>query len=170
MAHDFGTKSSVLHLDRGVPLPDTKSPMANTSAVWSWDLMLPRPSRVLVTNPDIQLPCHLLNTVLRAVCGREDPPLYYQLRPEGLSRERLDHGKSTGTWPEILQRKLPQSSRHRLHPPRRTQPFGKYPCPHRDWQRPDTGSGTQALYAKAPRLARGHEAFQHRPDHAALAC
>ena len=35
MAHDFGTKSSVLHLDRGVPLPDTKSPMANTSAVWS---------------------------------------------------------------------------------------------------------------------------------------
>ena len=28
----------------------------------------------------------------------------------------------------------------------------------------------QALYAKAPRLARGHEAFQHRPDHAAPAC
>ena len=27
----------------------------------------------------------------------------------------------------------------------------------------------QALYAEAPRLARGHEAFQHRPDHAALA-
>ena len=37
---------SVLHLDRGVPLPDTKSPMANTSAVWSWDLMLFRPSGV----------------------------------------------------------------------------------------------------------------------------
>ena len=46
LAHDFGTKSSVLHLDRGVPLPDTKSPMANTSAVWSWDLMLFRPSGV----------------------------------------------------------------------------------------------------------------------------
>ncbi len=30
----------------GVPLPDTKSPMANTSAVWSWDLMLFRPSGV----------------------------------------------------------------------------------------------------------------------------
>ena len=28
----------------------------------------------------------------------------------------------------------------------------------------------QALYAEAPRLARGHEALQHRPDHAALAC
>ena len=36
------------------------------------------------------------------------------------------------------------------HPPGRTQPFGKYPCPHRDRQRPDTRSGAQALYAKAP--------------------
>ena len=27
----------------------------------------------------------------------------------------------------------------------------------------------QALYAEAPRLARGHEALQHSPDHAALA-
>ena len=28
----------------------------------------------------------------------------------------------------------------------------------------------QALYAEAPRLARGYEALQHSPDHAALAC
>ena len=28
----------------------------------------------------------------------------------------------------------------------------------------------QALYAEAPRLARGHETLQHSPDHAAFAC
>ena len=28
----------------------------------------------------------------------------------------------------------------------------------------------QALYAEAPRLARGYEALQHRPDHAAPPC
>ena len=28
----------------------------------------------------------------------------------------------------------------------------------------------QALYAEAPRLARGYEALQHSPDHAAPAC
>ena len=50
------------------------------------------PAERTVTNPDIQLPCHLLNTLLRTVCGREDPPLYHQLRPEGRSRERPDHG------------------------------------------------------------------------------
>ena len=49
-----------------------------------------------------------------------------------------------------LQRELSRSSCYRLHPPGRTQPFGKYPCPHRDRQRPDTRSGAQALYAEAP--------------------
>ena len=38
-----------------------------------WDLMLPRPSRVLVTNPDRQLPCHFSKTVLRIPSKRELP-------------------------------------------------------------------------------------------------
>ena len=42
-----------------------KKPHANTLMVRTWDLMLPRPSLVLVTNPDMQLPCHLSKTVLR---------------------------------------------------------------------------------------------------------
>ena len=65
LAHDFGTTSSVLHLDRGVQPPICKKPHANTLTVQTWDLMLPRPSRVLVTNPDRQLPCHFSKTVLR---------------------------------------------------------------------------------------------------------
>ena len=66
LAHDFGTKSSVLHLDRGVKNPQyAKSPMPNTLTVRTWDLMLPRPSRVLVTNPNRQLPCYFSKTVLR---------------------------------------------------------------------------------------------------------
>ena len=39
--------------------------MPNTLTVQTWDLALPRPSRVLVTNPDRQLPCHFSKTVLR---------------------------------------------------------------------------------------------------------
>ena len=35
--------------------------------------MLPRPSRVLVTNPDRQLPCHFSKTVLRIPSSRELP-------------------------------------------------------------------------------------------------
>ena len=42
-----------------------KKPHANTLMVRTWDLMLPRPSRILVTNPDWQLPCHFSKTVLR---------------------------------------------------------------------------------------------------------
>ena len=49
--------------------------------------------------------------------------------------------------------------------PKWAQPFGKHPRPHRDRQYPNARSGAQALYAEAPRLARGHEALQHRPDH-----
>ena len=39
---------------------------------------------------------------------------------------------------------------HRLHSPGWAQPFGKYPCPHRDRQHPNTRGGAQALYAEAP--------------------
>ena len=39
--------------------------MFNTLTVRTWDLMIPRPSWVLVTNPDRQLPCHFSKTVLR---------------------------------------------------------------------------------------------------------
>lgn len=39
--------------------------MPNTLTVQTWDLVLPRPSWVLVTNPDRQLPCHFSKTVLR---------------------------------------------------------------------------------------------------------
>ena len=47
--------------------------MFNTLTVRTWDLMLPRPSRVLVTNPDRQLPCHFSKTVLRIPSKRELP-------------------------------------------------------------------------------------------------
>ena len=40
MAHDFGTKSSMLHLDKGVTFPDAKSPMPSTLAVRAWDFLL----------------------------------------------------------------------------------------------------------------------------------
>ena len=36
-------------------------------------MMLPRPSRVLVTNPDRQLPCHFSKTVLRIPSTRTHP-------------------------------------------------------------------------------------------------
>ena len=45
--------------------------MPNTFAVRTWDLMLPRLSRVLVTNPDRQLLCHFSKTVLRIPSSRE---------------------------------------------------------------------------------------------------
>ena len=47
--------------------------MPNTLTVRTWDLVLPRPSRVLVTNPDRQLPCHFSKTVLRIPSKRELP-------------------------------------------------------------------------------------------------
>lgn len=39
--------------------------------------MLPRPSRVLVTNPDRQLPCHFSKTVLRIPSKRRIPYFLY---------------------------------------------------------------------------------------------
>ena len=65
LAHDFGTKSSVLHLSRGVQTSDMQKNHANTLTVQTWDLMLPRSSQVPVTNPDRHLPCHFSKTVLR---------------------------------------------------------------------------------------------------------
>ena len=47
--------------------------MPNTLMVRTWDLMLPRPSRVLVTNPDRQLPCHFSKTVLQIPSIGERP-------------------------------------------------------------------------------------------------
>ena len=52
-----------------------KKPHANTLMVRTWDLMLPRPSRILVTNPDWQLPCHFSKTVLRIPRTGELPVL-----------------------------------------------------------------------------------------------
>ena len=52
-----------------------KKPHANTLMVRTWDLMLPRPSRILVTNPDWQLPCHFSKTVLRIPRTGELPAL-----------------------------------------------------------------------------------------------
>ena len=58
--------------------------------------MIPRPSRVLVTNPDRQLPCHFSKTVLRIPSKRELPvfrclhdepvPLAMRQTPVGLPR------------------------------------------------------------------------------------
>ena len=71
---DFGTKSSVLHLDRGVyVLLICKKPHACILMVQTWDFLLPWPNRVLVTNPDRQLPCHFSKTVLRIPSTRTHP-------------------------------------------------------------------------------------------------
>ena len=56
--------------------PICKKPHANTFAVRTWDLMLPRLSRVLVTNPDRQLPCHFSKTVLRIPSTGELPAVH----------------------------------------------------------------------------------------------
>ena len=53
-----------------------KKPHANTLMVRTWDLMLPRPSRILVTNPDWQLPCHFSKTVLRIPRTGERPVVH----------------------------------------------------------------------------------------------
>ena len=50
--------------------------MPNTLTVQTWDLALPRPSRVLVTNPDRQLPCHFSKTVLRIPSIGELPAVH----------------------------------------------------------------------------------------------
>ena len=50
--------------------------MPNTFAVRTWDLMLPRLSRVLVTNPDRQLLCHFSKTVLRIPSTGELPVVH----------------------------------------------------------------------------------------------
>ena len=50
--------------------------MPNTFAVRTWDLMLPRLSRVLVTNPDRQLLCHFSKTVLRIPSTGELPAVH----------------------------------------------------------------------------------------------
>ena len=42
-----------------------KKSHANTLTVRTWDLMLPRPNRVLITNPGKQLLCYFSKTVLR---------------------------------------------------------------------------------------------------------
>ena len=61
--------------------------------------------------------------------------------PRDAADNSLTMEKAQALWPEILRRKLPRSSCHRLHSPGWTQPFGKHPCPHRDRQRPNTRGG-----------------------------
>ena len=48
------------------------------------DLMIPRPSRVLVTNPDRQLPCHFSKTVLR-IPSKWELPVFRCLHDEPVS-------------------------------------------------------------------------------------
>ena len=93
--------------------------------------------------------------------GREDPPLYHQLRPEGRSRERPDHGAGASPWLAVLQGQLPRSSRHRLHPPGRSQQCREHPRPHRHRQLACPHRGTAALHGQAVRLGSGQEAPLH---------
>ena len=55
--------------------------MFNTLTVRTWDLMIPRPSWVLVTNPDRQLPCHFSKTVLR-IPSKWELPVFRCLHDE----------------------------------------------------------------------------------------
>ena len=72
-------------------------------------------------------------------------------------RDAADNGltmeKAQALGLKFCEENFPGPSRHRLHSPGWAQPFGKHPRPHRDRQHPNTRSGTQALYAEAPRLA-----------------
>jgi len=71
--------------------------MFNTLTVRTWDLMLPRPSRVLVTNPDRQLPCHFSKTVLRIPSKRELPVfLWLQYEPVPPAIGKLAFAKRSG--------------------------------------------------------------------------
>jgi len=81
--------------------------MFNTLTVRTWDLMIPRPSWVLVTNPDRQLPCHFSKTVLR-IPSRRELPVFHFLQDEpvppamrlSVSRRK----KQQGSRPEDLPR------------------------------------------------------------------
>ena len=66
--------------------------------------MLPRPSRVLVTNPDRQLPCHFSKTVLRIPSKRELPVFLcqrYEPVPPATRQTPADlpHCSSRQGWP-----------------------------------------------------------------------
>ena len=66
--------------------------------------MLPRPSRVLVTNPDRQLPCHFSKTVLRIPSKRELPVfrcLHYEPVPPAMRQTLavLPRCSSRQGWP-----------------------------------------------------------------------
>ena len=125
----------------------------------------------------------------RQAGGREDPPymatsakadanifvrsthrwpyeVYHQLRPEGRSRERPDHGAGASPWLAVLQGQLSRSSRHRLHPPGRSQQCREHPRSHRHRQLARPHRGTAALHGQAVRLGSGQEAplhFCHAP-------
>ena len=78
--------------------------MPNTLTVRTWDLVLPRPSRVLVTNPDRQLPCHFSKTVLRIPSKRELPVFLcqrYEPVPPATRQTPADlpHCSSRQGWP-----------------------------------------------------------------------
>ena len=97
LAHDFGTKSSVLHLSRGVQTSDMQKNHANTLTVQTWDLMLPRSSQVPVTNPDRHLPCHFSKTVLRIPSSWAHPVFFTMLHhfPRAASGIRHQHGSGS---------------------------------------------------------------------------
>ena len=78
--------------------------MFNTLTVRTWDLMIPRPSWVLVTNPDRQLPCHFSKTVLRIPSKRELPVfLFLQDEPVPPATQQILFGlprcSSRQGWP-----------------------------------------------------------------------
>ena len=78
--------------------------MFNTLTVRTWDLMIPRPSWVLVTNPDRQLPCHFSKTVLRIPSKRELPVFLcqrYEPVPPATRQTPADlpHCSSRQGWP-----------------------------------------------------------------------
>ena len=85
----------------------------------------------------------------------------HQLRPEGRSGERPDHGAGASPWLAVLQGQFPRSSRHRLHPPGRSQQCREYPRPHRHRQLACPHRGTAALHGQAVRLGSGQEAPLH---------
>ena len=66
--------------------------------------MLPRPSRVLVTNPDRQLPCHFSKTVLR-ILGQPDgsfAPDRSITRAEAMTTINRVLGRLPGTADDLL--------------------------------------------------------------------
>ena len=129
--------------------------------------MLPRPSRVLVTNPDRQLPCHFSKTVLRIPSKRELPVFLcqrYEPVPPATRQTPADlpHCSSRQGWPG----RMPVRDVRWLHRDRGKCLWTFSFCSNaRSFDRPTVAKPGEKI--KVPILIRRKGADVFRPAHAA---